>query len=114
MIIAKGEKVHIIMRRAFEEDLRRHFIGEIINLNSYVIRVKGYSFVFDKLTNNFVKKPDKREKLVSLINDNTIINIIPSDANLEKTIYTINKEKHLCVTDGETFSLDINEFGLTR
>ncbi len=30
MVLAQGEKVHVILRRNFEGDLRRHFVGEII------------------------------------------------------------------------------------
>lgn len=30
MILEPGEKVHVIVGRNFEADLRRHFVGEVV------------------------------------------------------------------------------------
>lgn len=39
MIIERGEKVHIITRRLFESDLRRHFVGEVLDSEGSVARI---------------------------------------------------------------------------
>jgi len=114
MILQKGEKVHIITRRNFETDVRRHFLGEVIDCVRDLIRVSGYSYVFDNSRNEYLKRNDLRVKIFGLGDSNIITNVLPQDALLENVVYTVSKDKRLVVTDGKTFSLDINEFGATR
>ena len=108
MILETGEKVHIIERRYFMEDLRRHFVGEIIKCTEYTIRVKGYAWVFDAVK-GFVSKPEVRERVMPLAARLTI-NIIPKEVRLEDIKYISSRNKGLVVTDGEKFSLNITEF----
>jgi hypothetical protein len=110
MILTRGEKVHIIQRRLFETDLRRHFLGEVCEAVELVVRVRGYTFEFEKAGNRYVRLPEARERVVSLVDGSFIINILPPHAKCEKATYAIGKDNRLCVTDGETFSLDLNEF----
>ena len=46
MVVEKGEKIHVMIRRKFETDLRRHFIGEITAVSGTLVRVEGYSYLF--------------------------------------------------------------------
>ena len=65
-ILKPGEKVHIILRRRFDKDVRRHFAGEVEVYESGVARATGYVFVIDDLSKHlFVKRPDKRTKIFS-------------------------------------------------
>ena len=111
MVIKPGEKVHVMQRRAFETDVRRHFIGEVTEASEFVIRVTGYAFVLDKGTNQYVRRAERRDRVVSLVSGSLIIKIISPNAKIEKASYVVGKDGHLCVTDGENFTLDINEFG---
>ena len=113
MVIEKGEKVHLIMRRLFETDLRRHFIGEVLQVSGDLVRAKGYVFVLDRVTNQYIRRPEKRIRLIGLSDPLNIINVLPPNADVEEAIYTRSKDGKLIVTDGEAFSLDINEFGAT-
>ena len=113
MIIDIGEKVHIIERRYFPEDLRRHFIGEVTRCTENVIRVKGYTWVFDGVKAQFIKKPDEMERIIRL-GERMTINIIPPEVNLSELKYVIIPQKGLVVTDGKKFSLDITEFTAMR
>ena len=114
MILEPGEKIHIITRRAFEGDVRRHFIGEVIETSEIAIRVEGYAFVFDAGLNQYSKRPEKRTRIFRLADNGNIINILPINANLELAKYAQSQERALVVTDGLSFSLDINEFGSNR
>jgi len=29
MVLTAGDKVHVVLRRGFESDIRRHFVGEV-------------------------------------------------------------------------------------
>jgi len=42
MILEQGEKVHIIERRYFADDIRRHVAGEVLKCTEHAIRLKGY------------------------------------------------------------------------
>jgi hypothetical protein len=114
MILKTGEKIHVITRRNFEGDIRRHFIGEVIEASGSLARVAGYAFILDNMTNHYERRPDKRMRIISLADAGNIINILPENADIENARYTQSKESKMVVTDSKSFSLDINEFGLTR
>ena len=101
----------MIKQRAFDIDLRRHFSGEVITATDFAVRLKGYAFILDAGTNQWIRLPEVRTQILSLLDASVIINVLPPNAMIDKAIYTIGNDKHLCVTDGETFTLDINEFG---
>ena len=111
MLLRKGEKIHVVEKRRFDTDLRRHFIGEIAEVAEYGVRVTGYTFVFDSGRNEYTRKPEFRTRIISFFDASNIINVLPDNSKIEKAVYTFSEKKQLVVTDTETFSLDINEFG---
>jgi hypothetical protein len=104
-----GERVHLIERRLFPGDVRRHFVGEIEASTDRAMRVKGYLFVFDSGSSAFLKKPEVRMRLVPLDN-RVIINVLPEGIAIEDVHYTHDLEGNLSITDGKGFELDISEF----
>jgi predicted RNA-binding protein with TRAM domain len=114
MVLEIGEKVHIMVKRAFEGDSRRHFVGEIKAIGDNAIRVEGYVFIFDESSNEYLRKPELRIRIFSLIDARILINVIPILSLIEKVTYRLSEENNLVVTDGENFQLDINEFGSKR
>ena len=91
--------------------MRRHFIGEVVDVSSTLARLKGNAFVLDTTTNQYIRRSEVRIRIIGLAESGNIINVLPAEADLEQAKYTQNDEKRLVVTDGKTFSLDINEFG---
>ncbi|MFH1314022.1 MAG: hypothetical protein ABIJ00_12465 [Candidatus Eisenbacteria bacterium] len=114
MILEKGEKVHIMVRRLFENDLRRHFVGEVIEVSGDLARMEGYVYVLDSMASEYIRRRTKRIRLIGLVDPGNIINVLPPDTDLEKIKYTEGPEGGLVVTDGKALTLDINEFGATR
>ena len=114
MLIAISEKVHVVVRRTFETDLRRHFIGEIKAVNDSIARIEGYFMVFDKSRNTFIKKPAPRVTIMDLSSSGYWVNIIPQDVKLTDLTYIYDSNNKLTLTDGKSFQLDINEFGALR
>lgn len=114
MILKVGEKVHVIIRRNFESDLRRHFLGEVTEVSGTLARITGFAFVLDNVTNQYVRRPDRRTRIIGLAESGYIINILPEQADIDNARYTQTKESKMAVTDGKTFALDINEFGASR
>jgi len=114
MVLKAGEKIHVIFRRKFEADLRRHFVGEIAESSDQTVRVDGYVYIMNVMDNCYVRVQGLRTRIISLTDAGNNINVLPKNADIEKTTYTMSKEKRLVVTDGETFTLDVNEFASIR
>lgn len=54
-----------------------------------------------------------RTRIFGLGDAQLIVNVIPAEADLERTSYVV-RDGRLVVTDGGKFSLDVNEFGATN
>lgn len=111
MILEVGEKIHVMIRRRFENDLRRHLVGEVTDVGENVVRVEGYIFVLDTGTRKYTRRPELRRRIISLTDSGNIINVIPAATKLEVVTSKMSEDNRLIVTDGEHFSLDVHEFG---
>ena len=111
-MLLKGEKVFVVTRRLFEKDLRRHFVGEVREVSGGAVRVQGYMFLFDESRNEFVRRDDLRTQIFSLIDATLVINVLPTDVVLEAIRYRVDQSNHLVLTDGKSFKMDVNEFGV--
>jgi reverse gyrase len=110
-ILSPGEKIHVIHRRQFEKDARRHFVGEVESYEHGIARASGYVFVVDDLNKHmFVKRPDRRTKLIPISSGEVIVNVIPESVDVERVHYEL-KDRALHVTDGKSWRIDVKEFG---
>jgi hypothetical protein len=114
MLLKSGDKVHIITRRLFESDLRRHFVGEIKEATDVAVRLEGYVFVHEAHLNQYARRPERRVRVFGLADNGLIINVISSSVRLEDLSYQMSPQDRMIITDGKSFSLDINEFSATR
>jgi hypothetical protein len=105
----RGEVVHLIERRIFPDDVRRHFVGEIDVASDRAIRLRGYLFVYDSGAGGFLRKPELRTRVVPLDN-RVVINVLPEGVSVEEVHFTHDAEGNLSLTDGREFELDISEF----
>ena len=113
-LIENGEKVHVVVRRTFETDLRRHLLGEIKMTNGSIARIDGYFMIFDKSKNTFIKKPSQRTTIMDLSSSDYWVNMIPKEVKREDLKYKYDSSNKLILTDDKSFELDINEFGAIR
>ncbi len=113
-VISKGEKVVVITRRFFETDLRRHFVGQIEEVTETVMRVFGYAFIFDEITHEFIRRNDQRVRIVSIVDADNIIIVIPSDVAIDSVHYETDDRGRRYITDGNTFRMNVSEFTMTR
>ena len=110
-ILKPGEKIHVIHRRRFEKDIRRHFVGTVEAYEAGLMRATGYVFVVDELNQHlFTKRPDRRTKLIPLASGDVIVNVLPEDLDTEQVRYELDGRK-LWVTDGNGWRMDVKEFG---
>jgi len=108
--IEVGDKVHIITRRRFDGDVRRHFAGEIVGITGDLCRVGGYAFVYNVDRNQYLKRPDKRVRVLSFANEGHVVNVLPRETVISSLEYRY-KDDRLVVADGGAVNLDINELG---
>ena len=111
MVIAKGERVHVIYRALFENSGRRHFIGEVQVADGAACRIEGFAFVYDQRMSVFIRKPEKRVTIIDLSESGYIVNLLDKEVSLEDIKYRYEQGVGLVATDGKGFSLNINEFG---
>ena len=110
-ILQPGEIIHVIHRRRFEKDIRRHFVGRVEACDAGVARAVGYVFVIDDLSQHlFTKRPDRRTKLVPFASGDVIVNVLPGTVDIEHVRYELDGRK-LWVTDGNDWKMDVKEFG---
>ena len=114
MIINIGEKLHVMRRRSFDGDLRRHFAGVVTEVEGATVRLQGYAFIYDEANNRYVRKPERRVTIIDVGNCGYVVNLIPSSVEIESLSYVKAYEKNLAITDGAEFSLDVNEFTASR
>lgn len=110
MVLTEGEQIHVMTRRLFDGDLRRHFAGKVIAVSGDLARVSGYVFVFDPTRNEYHRRRNVRTRILGLADAGLVIYVIPEDVVLDELTYVLNDQRQLVVTDGRSFSLNINEF----
>lgn len=110
-LLRPGEKIHVMHRRNFDKDVRRHFVGRVETYEHGVARASGYVFVIDDLNKHlFIKRPDRRTKLLPVSSGDVIVNVIPQSVDLDAVTYQL-QDRSLRVTDGADWSMDVKEFG---
>ena len=113
MLLDIGDKIHVIERRLFDTDVRRHFFGEVERIDSAAVQLTGLVFVYDSRSSTYVRGDRFRTRVIPLAANGFIINVAPRETNVDDVRY-IERDGRLAVTDGGDFLLDINEFGGSR
>ena len=113
-MLSKAEKVFVITRRLFEGDRIRQFVGEVQESTDSIIKVRGYAFVHDDFTNEIVRREDIRTRIISLVDAINLIFVIPKDVILENVQYKLNDMNERVISDNESFTMNLNEFGASK
>ena len=111
MLLKKGDVVHVITRRGFNEDVARHFVGQVVDCTGSLARVQGFAFIRDSTTRTFVRKKRERTRLVSLVDAGLIITVLPDDVRVDQLRYE-DIDGRLVLTDGRELKLDFSEYRL--
>lgn len=112
-IVDAGDKLFVQTRRRFEEDIRRHFVGEVQSADGALVAVLGYTFIFNAGVNEYRRLPEKRIRIFSVADAGNIVNKLPRETDVERITYRILDER-VVVTDNQDLYLSINEFGASR
>lgn len=114
MIVNVDEKFHVVMRRHYENQVQRHFIGKVDAVMGAIVRATGYAFIYDEMKAQYVKKDVPRTTIMNLAESGYIVNVIPPSVNIDDLAYETIDRKFLALTDGKDYRLDINEFSTRR
>lgn len=109
-VVAIGDRLHIITRRLFSDDLRRHFVGEVLTVDGDLCEVRGFTFVYDTFKNDYVRYAGARVRVFGLGDAGQIVNKLPAELDVSQVRYRI-VDGRLIASDGKAFTLEINEFG---
>lgn len=112
MPLSSGARVHVVDRRLFDGDVRRHFVGQVEAVANSVARVRGYTFVHEPGVGEYVRSRNEQTRLVPLTDAMLVIRVLPPDARIADVEYR-TEEDRMIVTDG-TFELEIADFGALR
>ena len=106
-LLKPGEKIFVVERRLFKDDLRRHFVGEVELCTNVGFRAKGYPFYYHEAERSYVRKARPRTRAFTF-NSNLIIYLLPRDSDIESVNY-VATEKKLTLTDRRSFELDVSD-----
>jgi len=113
-MLNKGEKVFVITRRLFDGDRIRLFVGEVQSSSDTAMKVRGYAFVHDDFTNEIVRREDIRTRIISIVDAVNIIMTIPQEVVLENVQYKLDDMNQRVITDNDSFTMNLNEFGASK
>lgn len=108
-MLKPGEKLLIVHRRLFEKDTSRFFVGEVLDYEAGLARVKGYTFVKDMFSGSMKKKPDLRTKIISIVSGTLIVYPLPVTVLLDSVRFSLDQEGGVILTDEGGFSMDVSE-----
>lgn len=109
MVLRKGEKVHVMTRRLMESTPRTHAVGVVLETTGGLARIECWAYVWDRVERRFVRKAEKRVRIISLVSADNIVTVMPPTARLNEVEYRL-EGRTLVVTDGGDWSLDASEF----
>jgi hypothetical protein len=108
MIIRKNDKMLVSHRRLFEEDLPRFFTGVVEDYEDGIVRINGFTWQHELIHGEMIKKPDRRNKIISVSSGLYICYLLPEHTNMESLFINHKGTSHY-LTDGEAFTMDLTD-----
>ena len=82
MLLENGDAILVSHRRMFQHDEARFFVGRAIACDRELIKIEGFSFVRDLASGHFVRKDEKRIKILSLASPGYIFYQLPDVSDI--------------------------------
>lgn len=110
-VLCEDDRVLVITRRLYPNDVQRHFIGIVEKISDTAFRARGLAYIRDVSQGKFVRRKGQRTRVFSLDN-HVIIFVFPTDVEIREVKYENPEPSRLVVTDGKNLHLDISEFAI--
>jgi len=108
MLLKKGDKLLVSHRRLFEQDEVRFFLGEVVDYETGVVKIKGHSFVRDKTSGVFLRKADEQVKVLSLSSGTLLVYQLPEGVGVDSLRFEV-RDLNLSLIDGKGFTMNLTE-----
>ena len=111
MLLAQGERVHVMHRTFFEQPRGRTLVGAVERCEAGVARIRGHIFAVDQSKNVPERQPEVVTRFISLINGEHIVTPLPGSVALEKLVYEQDTQG-LRLTDGSAWGVHLSTLSL--
>jgi len=108
MLLEPGSKLLVSHRRLFAEDQPRFFVGHVDEFEEGLVKLTGFSWTRDP-RRGFLRKDDRRTKIVSLVSGAVIAYQLPAEVLIEDLEITQPGGQVIVMSDGKKFSMDLAE-----
>ena len=108
MFLQEGAKLLVCHRRLFAEDQPRFFVGVVEACDGPLAKVSGFSWTRDA-SRGYVRKDDRRTKIVSLGSGSVIVYELPAEVAVEDLQVEQPGGHAVYMTDGRKFRMDLAE-----
>jgi hypothetical protein len=109
MLIDEGDKVLATVRRLYESEYPRFFIGVVEAATETVLRVYGSVFVWDPYRNGVVARDGRRRKLIPISSPHFIVHLLDRDVNMDTLSFKSDTNGRIWLADGEKPVMEIAE-----
>jgi len=100
MLIDEGDKVLATVRRLYESEYPRFFIGVVEAATETVVRVLGAVYIWDPYRNAVVQREGRRRKLIPFSSPHFIVHSLDRDLDLDAVTFTADTNGRIFLTDG--------------
>lgn len=108
-MLEAGNKLLVAHRRMFESEQPRYFVGEVVTYDSGIVKLAGYSFARDNMSQGgFIRKEDARIKIVAIVSGTFIVYQLPDQTDVQKVRFEAT-EGDLRLTDGNVLNMNLTE-----
>ena len=109
MLIDEGDKILASVRRLYEAEYPRFFVGVVEAATETVVRVVGSVYIWDPYRNAVVQREGQRRKLIPFSSPHFIVHCLARDMNLEAVAFKADTNGRIWLTDGDTPVMELAE-----
>ena len=101
-MLTPGDKIMTVLRRSYEGEYLRFFLGEVEDMTDSMVKLIGHSWVWDAYAGSVVQREGVRRKLVPLDSGSFLVYQLERDLPLDNLSFTCDENGRLFLArDGE-------------
>ncbi len=108
-MLQAGNKLLISHRRLFKEDEPRFFVGEVLDYDTGLVKIRGLTFVWDITGGKFIKKDQFQIKFVSLMSGTVFAYQLPDETNVANVRFE-SQMGTMKMVDGSGLDMDMAQW----
>ena len=109
MLIDEGDKILATIRRLFESEYPRFFLGVVESATEHAARVVGHVYVWDAYRNNVVKREGRRRELIPLSSPHFTLTSLDRELDLEVVGFQADTNGRIWLVNGDATIMELAE-----